>query len=258
MENSEVERQKLVCDEDDCELTLTATSQQTKTPISELQNIYSGSESTQSFGKPINDAKLNYVNERKSLDDSARKFDFKAKKKLLKEEPQSSNLIDLKREVDDSSTETLENNKDPIDPVTSTPFNPKASIPNHLQLPTTSSYPQLTKIASQTFSNSKSSLNNFASRPLKHHTFLSEVDVRDMEKNLIGLLDEFHSGKLRAFSGTSMNQMKKIREQQEKLNKLHFDLGLTSSMSSDTKSDNMHQLVQRLNEISHSIDKLNH
>lgn len=65
-------------------------------------------------------------------------------------------------------------------------------------------------------------------------------------------------GKLRAFSGTSMNQMKKIREQQEKLNKLHFDLGLTSSMSSDTKSDNMHQLVQRLNEISHSIDKLNH
>lgn len=111
------------------------------------------------------------------------------------EEPQSSNLIDLKREVDDSSTETLENNKDPIEPVTSTPFNPKASIPNHLQLPTTSSYPQLTKIASQTFSNSKSSLNNFASRPLKHHTFLSEVDVRDMEKNLIGLLDEFHSGK---------------------------------------------------------------
>lgn len=39
MENSEVERQKLVCDEDDCELTLTATSQQTKTPISELQNV---------------------------------------------------------------------------------------------------------------------------------------------------------------------------------------------------------------------------
>lgn len=115
------------------------------------------------------------------------------------EEPQSSNLIDLKREVDDSSTETLENNKDPIDPVTSTPFNPKASIPNHLQLPTTSSYPQLTKIASQTFSNSKSSLNNFASRPLKHHTFLSEVDVRDMEKNLIGLLDEFHSGKYNTF-----------------------------------------------------------
>lgn len=74
---------------------------------------------------------------------------------------------------------------------------------------------------------------------------------------IIQLIIQF-VGKLRAFSGTSMNQMKKIREQQEKLNKLHFDLGLTSSMSSDTKSDNMHQLVQRLNEISHSIDKLNH
>lgn len=52
-----------------------------------------------------------------------------------------------------------------------------------------------------------------------------------------------------------MNQMKNIRDQQEKLSKLHFDLGTTSSESKS--SDNMAQLVQRLNEISQSIEKLN-
>lgn len=65
----------------------------------------------------------------------------------------------------------------------------------------------------------------------------------------------FCVGKLRAFSGSSMNQMKNIRDQQEKLSKLHFDLGTSSSESKS--SDHMAQLVQRLNEISQSIEKLN-
>ncbi|KAJ8946671.1 hypothetical protein NQ318_019985 [Aromia moschata] len=51
-------------------------------------------------------------------------------------------------------------------------------------------------------------------------------DVRHMERALLGLLADFHSGKLRAFgSGCTMEQMTNIREQQEKLTKLHFDLG---------------------------------
>lgn len=55
-----------------------------------------------------------------------------------------------------------------------------------------------------------------------------------------------------------MNQMKNIRDQQERLSKLHFDLGMSSStFTNDTKNDEMAQLVQRLNEISHSIEKLN-
>lgn len=65
-------------------------------------------------------------------------------------------------------------------------------------------------------------------------------------------------GKLRAFSGSSMMEMKNIRDQQEKLSKLHFDLGMSTTNSNDSKtSDHMAQLVQRLNEISHSIEKLN-
>lgn len=41
---------------------------------------------------------------------------------------------------------------------------------------------------------------SFDTRSLKHHSFISEVpDVRHMEKALLGLLDDFHSGKLKAF-----------------------------------------------------------
>lgn len=55
-----------------------------------------------------------------------------------------------------------------------------------------------------------------------------------------------------------MNQMKTIRDQQERLSKLHFDLGMsTTSSSNDSKNDQMAQLVLKLNEISHSIEKLN-
>lgn len=48
-------------------------------------------------------------------------------------------------------------------------------------------------------SDSQSSL-GFETRSLKHHSFISEVpDVRHMERQLLGLLDDFHSGKLKAF-----------------------------------------------------------
>lgn len=51
--------------------------------------------------------------------------------------------------------------------------------------------------------------------------------------------------------------MKTIRDQQERLSKLHFDLGMSTTTSNDSKNDQMEQLVQKLNEISHSIEKLN-
>lgn len=65
------------------------------------------------------------------------------------------------------------------------------------------------------------------------------------------------TGKLKAFSGSSMNQMKNIRDQQERLSKLHFDLGMSTTTKNEAKNDQMAQLVQKLNEISHSIEKLN-
>lgn len=39
----------------------------------------------------------------------------------------------------------------------------------------------------------------FADRPLKHHSFSEVPDVHLMERALLDLLDDFHSGKLRAF-----------------------------------------------------------
>jgi len=98
---------------------------------------------------------------------------------------------------------------------------------------------------------------------IHHHSFLSEVpDVRHMERALLGLLEDFHSGKLRAFaSGCTMEQMTNIREQQEKLARLHFDLRASSdpSLSNDTlrqSHQTMSQLIDKLEQLSFSIEGL--
>ncbi|KAG5891025.1 hypothetical protein JTB14_035217 [Gonioctena quinquepunctata] len=98
---------------------------------------------------------------------------------------------------------------------------------------------------------------------IRHHSFISQVpDVRQMERALLGLLGDFHSGKLRAFgSGCTMEQMTNIREQQEKLAKLHFDLGSATVPSLDDddiqRSQNtMSELIQRLEQLSVSIEGL--
>lgn len=97
----------------------------------------------------------------------------------------------------------------------------------------------------------------------RHHCFLSEVpDVRHMEQALLGLLDDFHSGKLKAFGqGSTMDQMTNIREQQEKLAKLHFDLVTTNDPSLNDEGlkhsrNTMSQLIERLEQLSVSIEGL--
>ncbi|XP_044750870.1 uncharacterized protein LOC123311142 isoform X2 [Coccinella septempunctata] len=101
--------------------------------------------------------------------------------------------------------------------------------------------------------------NNNTARPRHPHKV---PDVRHMEKALLDLLSDFNSGKLRAFgSGCTMAQMTDIREQQEKLAKLHFDLSGTPdpslSNSSIARSQNaMSELIQRLEQLSVSIEGL--
>uniref|UniRef100_A0A8C5GDJ9 Coiled-coil domain-containing protein 28A-like n=1 Tax=Gouania willdenowi TaxID=441366 RepID=A0A8C5GDJ9_GOUWI len=58
------------------------------------------------------------------------------------------------------------------------------------------------------------------------HSFLTDVsDVQEMENGLLSLLNDFHSGKLEAFGNErSIGQMEHVREMQEKLARLHFDL----------------------------------
>lgn len=53
-----------------------------------------------------------------------------------------------------------------------------------------------------------------------------------------------------------MEQMTDIREQQERLAKLHFDLGATIGSSEEPLHHSMTQLVQRLQQLSVSIEQL--
>lgn len=65
-------------------------------------------------------------------------------------------------------------------------------------------------------------------------------------------------------SGCTMDQMTKIREQQESLAKLHFELAAAEEDSLENGSDlnaakaqeNMQNLVQRLEQLSVSIEQL--
>ncbi|CAH2100240.1 unnamed protein product [Euphydryas editha] len=88
-------------------------------------------------------------------------------------------------------------------------------------------------------------------------------DVKHMEKALLELLDDFHSGKLSAFgTGCSMEQMINIRDQQEHLARLHFRLygdaekPTEDSFENSGSKDKMTQLVQSLEQLSTSIEML--
>lgn len=54
-----------------------------------------------------------------------------------------------------------------------------------------------------------------------------------------------------------MNQMKSIREQQEKLAKLHFDLGSEMSFSEQTSQEKQKLVIEQLEQLSVLIEKLN-
>ncbi|XP_028984452.1 coiled-coil domain-containing protein 28A [Betta splendens] len=100
--------------------------------------------------------------------------------------------------------------------------------------------------------------------PVIQHSFLTDVsDVQEMENGLLSLLNDFHSGKLQAFGNEcSIDQMEHVREMQEKLARLHFDLyGEVDEMPEDQRKmacdTNMDKLLLNLEELSSSIQKLN-
>uniref|UniRef100_A0A0A9Z731 Coiled-coil domain-containing protein 28B n=1 Tax=Lygus hesperus TaxID=30085 RepID=A0A0A9Z731_LYGHE len=90
------------------------------------------------------------------------------------------------------------------------------------------------------------------------------TDVRRMETALLSLLEDFHSGNLRAFGkDCSMEQMTGIREQQERLAKLHFELGASQELFAPLSEEglsqgkqNMSALMSSLEQLSESIEKL--
>lgn len=109
------------------------------------------------------------------------------------------------------------------------------------------------------------SQSSVAQRPCKEHSFLTDVaDVRVMEQGLLQLLEDFHSGKLQAFGGTDMyDQMNEIREKQEQLAQLHFDLDLQQDMrrmaSEEARArnyENINKMIGKLQLLSTSIQQL--
>ncbi|KAK2141256.1 hypothetical protein LSH36_1134g02052 [Paralvinella palmiformis] len=99
---------------------------------------------------------------------------------------------------------------------------------SHRSRPTTLSAGSRQKTTSHSTSGkANKSQDGSTSRPCPEHSFLTDVaDVRQMEQGLLQLLEDFHSGKLQAFAGqdSPFEKMDHVREQQEKLARLHFEL----------------------------------
>lgn len=59
-----------------------------------------------------------------------------------------------------------------------------------------------------------------------------------MEKGLLLLLEDFHNGKLQVFGkGCTFDQMDQVRERQERLSRLHFDLDAQQQIYSIDSDD---------------------
>ncbi|XP_026561351.1 coiled-coil domain-containing protein 28A [Pseudonaja textilis] len=100
------------------------------------------------------------------------------------------------------------------------------------------------------------------SAPIQH-SFLTDVsDVQEMEKGLLSLLNDFHSGKLQAFGNEcSIEQMEHVREMQEKLARLNLELyGELEELPEDKRKlasdSNLDRLLSDLEELNSSIQKL--
>ncbi|KAM9327977.1 coiled-coil domain-containing protein 28A isoform 2-T2 [Pholidichthys leucotaenia] len=120
------------------------------------------------------------------------------------------------------------------------------------------------KPRSQLGSGGKAGQNQGQTAPVIQHSFLTDVsDVQEMENGLLSLLNDFHSGKLQAFGNEcSIGQMEHVREMQEKLARLHFDLySEVDEMPEDQKKtacdSNMDKLLLNVRLPLHRFQKLN-
>ncbi|GAB6032548.1 hypothetical protein CHUAL_011441 [Chamberlinius hualienensis] len=112
---------------------------------------------------------------------------------------------------------------------------------------------------------SASAEHKFSTKPTAFKTNRKDVtDVQKMEQGLVQLLDDFHSGQLQAFGkDCSFQKMERIRDQQEKLARLHFDLGFkqesfgtSSKEGCGINKDHITQLMSKLQELSLAIEEL--
>ncbi|KAI1294923.1 Coiled-coil domain-containing protein 28B [Halotydeus destructor] len=160
---------------------------------------------------------------------------------------------------------------------TSTPTTKRVRAPETLNISSVSSVQatrssQLVNRNSRDFERTRPRMHDFDHQgpsreplPQNGHTFLSDVtDVQQMEQGLLQLLEDFHGGKLQAFGqDITFEKMESVREQQEKLARLHFELHSQQEIyGHDTKEgrtlakENMLKLMENLQQLSNSIEQL--
>jgi len=98
------------------------------------------------------------------------------------------------------------------------------------------------------------------------HSFLTDVaEVRQMEQGLLQLLDDFHQGKLQAFGlDCTFEKMDSVRERQERLARVHFDLESHLAIKGEAESaeareaanKHLNKLMDNLQDLCSSIQNL--
>ncbi|XP_068738897.1 coiled-coil domain-containing protein 28A-like [Montipora capricornis] len=97
---------------------------------------------------------------------------------------------------------------------------------------------------------------------IQEHSFLTDrTDVKQMEKGLLELMHDFNHGKLHAFGkDCTIEKMDKVRELQERLAQLHFELNDTTEgfgEEDETKSAaNLEKLMKNLEALSSTVQSL--
>jgi hypothetical protein len=139
-----------------------------------------------------------------------------------------------------------------------------STVPPNTQLPLSLQHRSKTQgvpTAPTSKFNKQSADDMHEARHTTEHTFLTDVaDVRQMEHSLLQLLDDFHLGKLQAFGlDCTFEKMDEVRERQERLARLHFDLdshqaNKGSATELDTK--NFDKLMTSLHDLCTAVQNL--
>ncbi|KAB0380746.1 hypothetical protein FD755_008530 [Muntiacus reevesi] len=150
------------------------------------------------------------------------------------------------------STQVVNTKKNAIPVSKSTGFSNPASQ-------STSQRPKLKRVTKEKAKPQGGEGKGAQSTPIQH-SFLTDVsDVQEMERGLLSLLNDFHSGKLQAFGNEcSIEQMEHVRGMQEKLARLNLELyGELEELPEDKRKaasdSNLERLLSDLEELNSSM-----
>lgn len=101
-----------------------------------------------------------------------------------------------------------------------------------------------------------------ATPKMQEHSFLTDrTDVKQMEKGLLDLMHDFNHGKLYAFGrDCTIEKMDKVRELQEHLAQLHFEIdNMTEGFGDEEEprsGGNLEKLMKNLETLSSTVQSL--